>query len=342
MLMPEPQTGHDRGTADPDRNTALAAALDRLSLEGAIFFRSEFTECWAYRSLTPEGMAETLHPGARRLIIFHIVAAGRCWVSPHGGERRWADRGDVIVLPYGDQHEMGGLQEAEVVPIETLFEPPPWDSLPIVRHGEGGDRTDIVCGYLHSGDPLFDPGLRAFPPVFVVRPPEGPMAQWVRSSIDYAVAVSENSLPTGSIPTQLPELLLVEAVRLHLASAPAADNGWIAAIRDPVLAPALAQLHARPGHKWTVAELASSAAVSRSLLDERFRKVLGRSPIRYLTDWRMHLATGLLATTDHGVAVIARRVGYDAEEAFSRAFKRATGSSPGTWRAAKTAVAREL
>src|SRR5437588_8340304 len=108
----------------------------------------------------------------------------------------------------------------------------------------------------------------------------------------------------------------------------------MAALRDPVLAPALSLLHRSPERKWTVAELAAGAAASRSLLDERFRQVLGRSPIRYLTEWRMHLAEDLLATTDVGVAVVARRVGYDAEEAFSRAFKRAHGESPSVWRAA--------
>jgi AraC-like DNA-binding protein len=97
----------------------------------------------------------------------------------------------------------------------------------------------------------------------------------------------------------------------------------------------MAALHAAPERKWTVAELASAAAVSRSVLDQRFREILGRSPIRYLTEWRMHLADDLLRTTDLGVAAVSRRVGYESEEAFSRAFRRSHGSSPGAWRAAQ-------
>jgi AraC-like DNA-binding protein len=122
---------------------------------------------------------------------------------------------------------------------------------------------------------------------------------------------------------------------LHLASAPAAEHGWLGALHDPVLAPALAQLHAAAERKWTVAELAAEAAVSRSLLDERFRHVLGLSPIRYLTEWRMHVAADLLASTGLGAGQVARRVGYDSEEAFSRAFKRSFGSSPTIWRNAR-------
>ena len=126
--------------------------------------------------------------------------------------------------------------------------------------------------------------------------------------------------------------MLAEVLRIHVASAPAADRGWLAALRDPVLAPALAELHRSPDRKWTVAELAAAANVSRSSLDERFRQLLGRSPIRYLTDWRLHVAKELLATTDLSVFAVARRVGYDAEEAFSRAFKRAYGMAPAHWR----------
>ena len=321
--------------------TLLQAALEQLRLEGAIFFRSELTEAFAFES-TPLAIAGALHPGAQRLILFHIVARGSCWVAAADGERHWAAKGDVIVLPYGDQHTIGGEAPADVVPILALLDAPPWATMPHLRHGGGGDRTDLVCGYLHSEDPLFDPAMRVFPPAFVVRLPAG-AAEWVQASIARSTTkLREEGSHAGSrvslISTRLPELVLIEVLDAHLATAPAADQGLIAALRDPVLAPALALLHGSPARRWTVADLASGAAVSRSLLDERFRQVLGRSPIRYLTEWRMHLADELLATTDTGVVAIAHRVGYESEEAFSRAFKRARGLSPSHWRAARTTI----
>jgi len=313
----------------------LGVALRQLRLDGAIFFRAELTEAFSFES-TPNAVAGALRPGAERIILFHIVARGSCWVSVDDGERHHAARGDVIVLPYGDDHVMSGDAPAECVSILTLLDPPPWEEIPVVRHGGGGDRTEIVCGYLVSDDPLFDPALRALQRVFVVRLPDGTASGWVQASIEYALQHGEPAdAHGGTIGTRLPELVLTEVLRLHLATAPAADRGWIAALRDPVLAPALSLLHGEPDRRWTVAELAAGAAVSRSLLDDRFRQVLGRSPIRYLTEWRMHLAAELLATTDTGVAAIARRVGYDSEEAFSRAFKRARGRSPSHWRAAR-------
>ena len=325
-----------------DERRRSQSALDHLRLEGALFFRSELTEPFEFES-TPLALADALVPGADRLTLFHIVASGSCWVAVDDGVRYWAAEGDVIVMPYGDHYVMGGGGAAECVSILSLLDPLPWAVIPVLRHGGGGRRTEVVCGYMHSTDPLFDPSMRALPPVFVVRLPDGPAAGWVRASIDYALAdaAPPSNRSSSAIATRLPELVLTEVLRVHLATAPAIDHGWIAALHDPVLAPALAALHQDPARRWTVAALANHVAASRSSLDDRFRQVLGQSPIRYLTAWRMHLANDLLATTDLSVFTIARRVGYDAEEAFSRAFKRERGVSPSHWRATTRRQRRE-
>ena len=317
----------------------MRAVLDGLRLTGAVFLRAEYTENWAYESLPVEDVASALVPEARRVTLFHVVASGRCWVEVDSGERHWASAGDVIVLPYGDSHRMGGLNDAELVSAATFVTPPPWSEMPVIRYGEGGDATDVVCGYLTSDDPLFDPGLRALPPVFVVSPTTPTAQAFVRANIDYALQqtslVGENRV---EVSTEVPRLLLTEILRIHLASAPASQSGWLLALRDPILAPALAALHADAGRKWTVADLARASLVSASSLDQRFRDVLGMPPIRYLTVWRMHTARSLLSSTELAVAGVARRVGYDSEEAFSRAFKRSHGVSPSRWRAATNAA----
>jgi len=317
--------------------SALDAALGRLQLQGAIFLRGEYTEGWGYESLPGKEAAAVLAPDANQVVLFHVVANGRCWIEVPGEARHWANAGDVIVLPYNDQHTMGGTSAAELVSIGALIDPPPWTSMPVIRHGQGGAPTSVICGYLSCEDPLFDPRMRVFPPVFVVAPPDGAARDWVRASIDYAVQqTTQVADDRFEAPTSIPQLLLLEILKLHLASAPEAAGGWAAALQDPVLAPALAAMHQAPERKWTVADLAREASVSVSLLDERFRSVLGLAPIRYLTGWRMHVAEDLLRTTDLPVTTVARRVGYDAEEAFSRAFKREHGEAPSVWRVHRT------
>lgn len=326
-------TSHDRGPALADREPTLSVALAGLRVQGAIFLRGEYTEAWAYDSLPPRDAVAILAPKARRVILFHVIAKGRAWVETFDSERHWASAGDVIVLPYGDGHRMGGTEPATTMSIAKLLEPPPWKRMPVIRHGGTGAETDVVCGYLISDHPLFDPRLRALPPVFVVRPPEGAARDWVSASIAYAAQQTALvAMDRLEAPTMIPELLLLEVLKLHLATAPADSTGWLRALRDPVLAPALAAIHAAPERKWNLVGLAREASVSVSLLDERFRGVLGVAPIRYLAGWRMHVAKELMRSSDLGVAAVARRVGYDSEEAFSRAFKRETGIAPSSWR----------
>ena len=313
----------------------LSTTLEQLRLRGAIFFRAEFTDEFACES-APLAFAAALTPRADRMILFHIVVSGVCWVcADDDGVRHWASEGDVIVMPYGGRYVLGGRTHVDVPTTLDLPGPPPWDVIPVVRQGGGGERTDVVCGYLHSEDPLFDPSLKALPPVFVVHLPEGPASSWVRASVAYALeATAPSDRSPAVLTTRLPELVLMEVLRVHLSAAPSGNRGWLVALRDPVLAPALALMHATPEHRWSVAELATRTAVSRSVLDARFRQVLGQSPIRYLTQWRMHVAENLLGTTDLTVHDISRRVGYQSEEAFSRAFKRERGQPPAHWRAA--------
>jgi len=121
-------------------------------------------------------------------------------------------------------------------------------------------------------------------------------------------------------------------VRRHIEGMTPEHTGWLAGLRDDVVGPAIAQLHARPAHQWTLDELARTIASSRSVLAERFARVVGVAPMQYLTRWRVQLAAERLVRGSTKVAAIGAQVGYDSEAAFSRAFKRETGQSPAAWR----------
>jgi AraC-like DNA-binding protein len=306
--------------------------LDLVRLTGAIFFRSDFRAPWAYSSPATVELAGALPPGTGSLVMFHIIAEGSGWIALDGGPKQGVSRGDVVVMPYGDAYTFGSHEYAEPVPITSLLPPIPWTEFPRIDHGGDGESTLVVCGFLRGDAVLFDPVLRALPSVFVVRPPDGPSAAWVTASVEYALQATR-ILPGASANHRLPELLFTEVLRLYLESREAELTGWLAALRDPMVGPALSLLHADPARDWTVGELATAVATSKTVLVERFRQQLGRPPIRYLTEWRLNLASGLLRTTGFGVGEIGTKVGYTSEEAFSRAFKRALGQAPAHWRA---------
>jgi AraC-like DNA-binding protein len=320
--------------AASDPFAVVPRVLDLVRLNGAIFFRSDFRAPWSYTSPPTTELVDALPPGSGSLVMFHIVAEGTCWVAMADGRRHELSRGDVVVMPYGDAHSWGSSEQATPVSIATLLPPRPWMELPHIEYGGDGDETKVVCGYLRGDAVLFDPVLRALPSMFVVHP-DGPAATWVNASVEYAMTNPSAALADG--PGQgrrLAESLFTEVVRLYLEGRGDAElTGWLAALRDPIVGHALSLLHGDPAHDWTVGELAHAVATSRTVLVGGFVRLLGRPPIRYLTEWRLNLASGLLRSTEIGVGEVALRVGYTSEEAFSRAFKRAFGSSPAHWRA---------
>lgn len=316
--------------ASPD---LLSDALSHVRLSGAIYLRGDYSAPWAFDSPECHEVIEILAPGAQRLIIFHIVREGRCWISARG-QRLELEAGDVAVLPFGDRHMMGSEGCDAAVPIVELLPPLPWTGVQTCRVDGGGDNTGVICAYLQCDDLLFNPFLRLLPPVFRVRPQPGPAADWMAACVRFALNQSDEALPgSATMVARLPELLFIEALRMYARELPDTETGWLAALGDPVVGHALSHLHADPARKWTVTELATRCFTSRSVLDERFRRLLGSSPIRYLTEWRLQLAADLLRSTRMKVAAVGEQVGYESEQAFSRAFRRHVGASPARWRA---------
>jgi AraC-like DNA-binding protein len=132
--------------------------------------------------------------------------------------------------------------------------------------------------------------------------------------------------------THLAKLLFVEALRLHVEDAKSEQPGWLTALEDRRISIALRGVHADPSHPWTLEELAKLSGMSRTSFAVRFRDIVGMPPLTYVLNWRMRLAERELSETDHSVAKIAWSVGYGSESAFSNAFSRATGLSPGRFR----------
>jgi AraC-like DNA-binding protein len=123
-------------------------------------------------------------------------------------------------------------------------------------------------------------------------------------------------------------MMLVQALRLHLAEGLKGGVGWLFALADKQMSAAINSMHDDPAHRWTLQELAERAGMSRSTFALKFKETVGASPMEYLTHWRMLLAGDRLVNSSDPISVIALSLGYDSESAFSTAFKRVMGSSP--------------
>lgn len=330
----------------------LSDVLRVVRLSGAVFFTAEFGSPWAIESPPSKSLASLIMPTAECFTFFHVLAEGTCWVKVKGEPPMQMTSGDVVVVPQGDEHVMGSDLDRKPVPMKVLIPEIPRPGMPPVRGGGGGEVARFVCGYLHC-DQKFNPLFGTLPRLLCVRNREGNVVlesfgatnrpsdrlvpfhagMWLNTTLYYLIkeAQAEGSR-SQMILGRLTELMFVEILRRYMDEIAPGQKGWLAALKDPCVSRAINLLHAQPARAWTVEELARDAGVSRSALAGRFTDLIGESPMRYLTNWRIHLAKQLLCEGHHSMANVAERVGYESEYAFNRAFKRQVGEPPAAWR----------
>jgi AraC family transcriptional regulator, alkane utilization regulator len=326
--------------AEPDASTykkstdVLSDVLRVMRITGALLFHAEFSAPFCV-SAPPahQGMARLLAPGAKRFIRFHIVEEGECWAERDGSPPLNLAAGDVIVLPYGDAHAVADAPGRDPVPLAALLPPLPWPRLPTVRHGGAGPVTRILCGFLHADDVPYHPLLAGLPPMLRVRAQHSQPVPRLETIIGYTLEESRHDRPGGEcMLSRLVEVLFVEVLRRHIEKLSDEEIRPLGALRDPLVCRALELLHARPQRPWSLNDLARQAGASRSVLAERFKDLVGMSPMQYLTGWRLQLAARCLCRPQANLSKVAVQAGYESEAAFNRAFKRYLGEPPATWR----------
>jgi AraC-like DNA-binding protein len=313
---------------------ALSDVLRVAHLTGGVFLRAEFFAPWCISSrLTPEHCSPVLGP-ASHMMIFHYVAEGEVRIQIEGEQDEdLIETGEVVLLPRNDMHLMGSDLSVPAVPGKEVIRPPRDGGLFSIHHGGTGSCTRMVCGFLGCASTEGNPVISSLPPLLRVKLQQGGAAEWIRSTFQYAAEeVSAGRPGSETVLAKVSELLFVEAVRRYAEELPDGRTGWFSGLRDPHVARALALLHRDIIRRWTVDDLGREVGMSRSALADRFIRLIGVPPMHYLATWRMQVATQKLRDTSDSLAQVAETVGYDSEAAFSRAFKKAFGTAPATWR----------
>lgn len=328
----------------------LSDVLRVVRLKGGVFFTARLCSPWSFRSPPPDELARALGLQAECIALFHILAEGRCWLEIDDLPPVEVEAGTIIVLPHGHAHRVASRLDLDPEPFGTLLEGLSGDAVTRVSYGRGGEACRFVCGYF-ACDQRFNPLIGALPTLLLSQPEEGTLAaepgadagplptdggedgDWLRSTLRYVIEEAEGERPgSPAMLARQAELLYLEILRQYMGRLPEGRTGWLAGVRDPGVGRALRLLHERPERRWTVEELARSVHLSRSALGQRFARIVGEPPMRYLAGWRMQLAKHLLRQPELSIAQVAARVGYTSDVAFHRAFKRHVGSPPAAWR----------
>lgn len=306
----------------------LGDILRMVRLTGGVFLSAEMSAPWSVTAAISarECLAFDLEP--RQLVAYHYVVAGHIHVAAGNDPPVKVSAGEIVLLPQNDQHVVSSSPELPPMP-GRLVMPPAVDGLSRLSFGGGGERSHLLCGFLSSDD--YNPLLATLPKMLTINVAALGSAGWIESSMRFALAELARGHPASSnLMSRLSELLLIEAVRSYAKnSVIEEDASWLRGIGDPQIGRALALMHGPANSGLTIETLAREAGLSRTAFITRFTAATGRPPMTYLKAWRLRAAKIMLAEGRETIGQISYNVGYESEEAFSRAFKKEYGLAPG-------------
>lgn len=313
------------------KDDPLSSMIASMQLSGAVFLRANFSHPWAITAHVTAEDCQPFMPMPRQVIAYHVVTEGAAYIAvddPCDGKiRKRVTAGDVIFLPANEEHLLASTYDKRPVSGDDLLLPEGQDGLVRIEHGGGGEKTSILCGFLGS-NALPSPLMASLPTLLIVNIENLETRHWIETSVLMAAReLSSGRVASQSFGLGLCRLLLTEALRNYVEES-AAPRGWLLGMAHPRISQVLARIHEDLSQPLLVEDLAMHVGMSRSSFVDRFTEVMGVGPRRYILQQRMAAAALLLQDTYLTISEVAYQVGYDAPEAFSRAFKREMGATP--------------
>ncbi|MBN6150250.1 AraC family transcriptional regulator [Xanthomonas sp. AmX2] len=264
-------------------------------------------------------------PDQNTLIKCYAVVTGECWLEVEGvPDAAHLKQGDCFVLPSGRPFRLASDMALPPEPSSHYFPPPRPGA--VVKINGGGDFFLVGSRFGVSGGHA-EILMGMLPPIVHIHNQSEQAA--LRWSVERMMQELHSPQAGSALVAQhLAHMMLIQALRLHVAEGEADGAGWLYGVADKQLGPAISAVHADPAYRWTLQALAEHACMSRSAFARRFRETVGASPMEYVTRWRMLLAGDKLENSGDPVSVISFSLGYESESAFSTAFKRIMGVSP--------------
>ncbi len=269
----------------------------------------------------------------RNSAAFYCLRHGFCGLEVDRGPTGVSlGPGDMIVAFPGREHCLRD-QRNNAVASENLFDLPDPESRRRITLTGSGPSTRLVCGCLEFDAQRISPLLASLPPFIHIRAVEGQAISPLDETLRLLVGASDPKWPGSEIVVDhLVQVVFIQAIRYWLTSSSEEGGNWFRALKDPDVLRALHLMHAKIDAPWTVAALADRVCLSRSAFATRFKTLVSKPPLQYLLECRMRRACELLADGRQGIKEIAVQVGYTTAPAFSNAFKRWSGTTPGVYR----------
>lgn len=311
----------------------LSQVLNSMRISGSLLLKEKYEAPWAVSVPSSNTLNHVFETATNtRIAAFHLIERGHMTIELENGESTLVEAGEMAVCFSGLDHSLSqGKGNKTITFGEIMFE----GNNIFKPKNTSSPCTSMICGVFLLHDALLNPLLSALPNVLkfsVSNPTAYPRLYGVVKLMEQEF--HHKTVGNSFVLQRYLEILCAEAVRAHVDSLPSQSTGWLSALKDPVIGRAIEIIHAHPGYKWSVKNLADQVTISPSRFSARFSETLGESPMMYITKWRMYTASQMLNGNQLSIDQIASQVGYESIAAFSRAFKRHIGLPPATWRAA--------
>ena len=295
----------------------IGKLLDSLRMETAFFTQSTLRSPWAL-TMPPMG----------NCMMYHIVLTGSA-VFRIDNEDTTLNTGDFILFPKGEGHNLSDGHCLSFTPLEALPIKAITERYETLDYGGDGESSSMVCGVLRFQHPLAIKLLGILPSTIVIRRNSQATENLV-GNISQLLKSEAVNIGIGSegVIARLTDILVITAMRQYLLELNDEKMGWLGALEDDRIGQALKIIHETPEHHWSLEELAVKVGMSRTSFAQQFKRLVGNTPMEYLTEWRMSLAYSKLQLSKDSILAIALDIGYQSEAAFSRAFKKMIGQSP--------------
>lgn len=261
-------------------------------------------------------------------IDFYAIVSGECWLTVDGvADPVRIKSGDCFLLPRGRAYRMASDMMLSPLDARVFFSTAQSGRINVYN---GGGRFLSICGQFTVKGDFADILLGALPPIVQYEESNKAVLRWC---VEQMMHELREPRPGNSLVIEhLAHMMLLQALRLHMAGGSAGRAGWLFALADERISAAIKCMHNDPARRWTVLSLAQSAGMSRTAFSLKFKEMVGTSPVGYLTRWRMLLAADKMSTSRDSISRISLSLGYESESAFTTAFKRVLGCSPREYR----------
>jgi AraC-like DNA-binding protein len=296
---------------------ALSGVLESARLKTVVYPKLHFSSSWGIE-IEQDSRSQ-----------FWRLLKGTCYLRVPGEKVIKMNVGDIVCIPHGSTHRISGKSNTSCVPA-SHFGRALQSGTPLFQGKD--EETILMGGHFEFTPSVQHPFIKSLPKVIHLNNTTKELNLWLeQAALLMNEEISSEKIGSKLVLGRLVDILFVFIIRAYIEEADIKE-GFLIALKDNRISNSLKSMHESPEKDWTLYQLATTAGMSRSLYCREFKRLVGETPLSYLTNWRILKSKEILSESKENISEVASKVGYQSEAAFNRLFKTKVGVTPANYR----------